>query len=575
MGNFILMPKLGMTMTEGQITKWLVQEGQQIEKGDFLFEVETDKTTLDVDSLYKGVMRKLYYEELTVVPVNTPVAFIGEENEEIPELAAMKLGETTETAVSTTNTSSNIERSKPETTTQFEIDKTASYEYDLVVIGAGPGGYVAAIRAAQLGAKVAVIEKDFCGGTCLNRGCIPTKALYYKAKEWTLIKNAAAHGFTTGETAFDWEKILAGKDGTVKQLVKGVGQLLSKNGIRLIKGSAVVKHPHVVSIGDTTVTAQHIALATGSRPLKKISAETALFDTDQILDLRLLPQKLVIIGGGVIGCEMAHIFSTFGVGVTIIEVMPRILPMTDAELAASLAKSLKANGVMIVTDTIVESVTGGAQGYCVHTTTGGAIDCDLVLEAIGRQPDHFAIKDLGIRLTSRGYIDVDADFVTSIECVYAIGDSNGKSQLAHSASHQGIQLAEHLFGGAKKCEEQPVPSCIFSALEIATVGKTLEEAKKAGLDAREFKIPYMSNGKALAMNAKEGFVKVVADSKYGEIIGVHIIGEQASALLHEAVMVMRGELTASEAGHTIHVHPTLNEMMMEAFLGVSSGAINL
>ena len=572
------MPKLGMTMTEGQITKWLVQEGQQIEKGDLLFEVETDKTTLDVDSLYKGVIRKLYYEELTVIPVNAPVAFIGEESEEIPELAAMKPGEiteTTETAVSTTDTSSNIERSKPETTTQTEIDKTASYEYDLVVIGAGPGGYVTAIRAAQLGAKVAVIEKDLCGGTCLNRGCIPTKALYYKAKEWTLIKNAATHGFTTGETAFDWEKILAGKDGTVRQLVKGVGQLLSKNGVSLIKGSAVVKQPHIVSIGDTTVTAQHIVLATGSRPLKKIPAETALFDTDRILDLKQLPQKLVIIGGGVIGCEMAHIFSTFGVEVTIIEFMPRILPMTDAELAALLAKSLKANGVAIMTDTIVESVSGGAQGYCVHTATGGALDCDLVLEAIGRQPDHSAIEDLGIRLTSRGYIDVDANFASSIEGVYAIGDSNGKSQLAHSASHQGIQLAEHLFGGVKECGEQPIPSCIFSSLEIATVGKTLEEAEKDGLDAREFKIPYMSNGKALAMNAKEGFVKVVADAKYGEILGVHIIGEQASALLHEAVMAMRGELTASEAGHMIHVHPTLNEMLMEAFLGVSSGAINV
>lgn len=566
MGSYILMPKLGMTMTEGQIVKWLVNEGQQVEKGDLLFEVETDKTTLEVDSIYSGTIRKLYYDAPAVVPVDSPVAFIGTPDEDVPKID-----------VNAGAAPPDAPLAKLAMTAQAKppvADKTASYDYDIIVIGAGPGGYVAAIRAAQLGAKVAVIEKDTCGGTCLNRGCIPTKALYFKAKEWECIRNANHHGFTVEKASFDWKKIMAHKEDTVKQLVKGVGYLLEKNGVKLIKGCAAVQRPHEVSADGSTISARYIVLATGSRPLAKIPSESRLQTTDDILSLEKLPKKLVIIGGGVVGCEIAYIMNAFNVDVTVIEVMPRLLPGIDEELSAALMKKMNAEGIKIMTDTAVQKVSGQEGSYTVSLAKGDAIRCDFVLEAVGRQTDKSAFSELGVKLTERGYIETDAFCATNIEGVYAIGDCTGLPQLAHTASHQGIHVAELLFGNLDCVEEQPVPACIFSALEIATVGKTLEEAKKASFEATEFKVPYVTNGKALAMSAKEGFVKVVADVKYGEILGVHIIGEHASLLLHEAVLAIRGELTTFEAGHTIHVHPTMSEMLMEAFLGCSSGAIN-
>lgn len=580
MGEFIRMPKLGMTMTEGQITRWLVHEGQMIEKGDFLFEVETDKTTLEVDSLYAGLVRKIYYEDMSMVPVNMPVAFIGSPEEDVPAFEILKAEFETEQTIQPSQERKPLEHALEHSSEQKSKSKQSAldcetiFDYDLIVVGAGPGGYVSAIRAAQLGARVAVIEKNNSGGTCLNRGCIPTKAFYEKAKEWQTIRDANKSGFHIDNASFDWKKILAWKDGIVKRLVKGVDFLLEKNGIKRIPGKATLIDGHKVSVGEQTLSARYIILATGGQPVMRIPADKPLMSTDDVLNLETLPDRIVIIGGGVVGCEMAHIFLTFGVAVTIVELMPRILPMLDEELSAELTKRLKANGVNILTGTSVERVTFTTEGHSVVIASGAPIACDLVLEAIGRQNDASAYEQFGVKLSARGFVAVDTDFRTSMESVFAIGDCNGISQLAHSASHQGIQVAEHLFGEASKPQDQPVPLCIFSALEIASVGKTLDEAKRQGISAREFKLPYVSNGKALTMNAKEGFVKVVVEEKYGEILGVHIIGEQASTMIHEAVLAMRGELTAHEAGHTIHAHPSLSELLMEAFLGGSSGAIN-
>jgi dihydrolipoamide dehydrogenase len=580
MGEFIRMPKLGMTMTEGHITRWLVHEGQMIEKGDLLFEVETDKTTLEVDSLYAGLVRKIYYGDMTVVPVNLPVAFIGKPDENIPEI------ESIEVESDAAQTADAPRQEKPAEPVMEQIPGQqrerrqeaaavqADYDYDLIVIGAGPGGYVAAIRAAQLGANVAVIEKNNCGGTCLYRGCIPTKAFFEKAKEWQTIRDANRSGFRVENPSFDWQKILSWKDGVVRRLVKGVGFLLEKNKVKLIQGTAELTGAHKVTVGEQIISARHIVLATGGKPLIRILADKPLMSTDEILQLECLPRSIVIIGGGVIGCEMAHILRTFGVEVTIVELMPRILPMMDEELSAELSRQLKAEGVQILSNVSVERVTYSKEGYSVLIASGKPLTCDLVLEAIGRQNDPTAYQHIDIKKNSRGFIEVDETYQTSIDGVYAIGDCNGISQLAHSASHQGIQVAEHLFNDRELPHDQPVPVCIFSALEIASVGLTLDEAKKQDIPAREYKVPYISNGKALTMNAKEGFVKVIVDERYGEILGVHIIGEQASTLIHEAVLAMRGELTAHEAGHTIHAHPSLSELLMEAFLGGSSGAIN-
>lgn len=580
MGEFIRMPKLGMTMTEGHITRWLVHEGQMIEKGDFLFEVETDKTTLEVDSLYAGLVRKIYYEDMSVVPVNLPVAFIGMPDEEIPDIGSIGVEPEAKAPADTPRQEKSTEpvkgnAPKPKDINQLEpIADQINYDFDLIVIGAGPGGYVAAIRAAQLGANVAVIEKNNCGGTCLNRGCIPTKAFFEKAKEWQTIRDANRAGFQIENATFDWQKILIWKDSVVSRLVKGVGFLLEKNKVKLLQGTAELMGAHKVSVGEQIISARSIILATGGRPMMRVAADKPLCSTDEVLNLQTLPKRIVIIGGGVIGCEMAHILRTFGVEVTIVELMPRILPMIDEELSAELVKKLKADGVNIRTETRVERVVVTTEGYSVLSASGTPLNCDIVLEAIGRHNDSSAYERSGVAINARGFIQVDAAFRTNLEGVYAIGDCNGISQLAHSASHQGIQVAEHLFGDGEVSQDQPVPICIFSALEIASVGLTLDEAKKKDIPVREYKVAYISNGKALTMNEKEGFVKVVVGEEYGEILGVHIIGEQASTLIHEAILAMRGELTAHEAGHTIHAHPSLSELLMEAFLGGSSGAIN-
>ena len=570
MGNFVLMPKLGMTMTAGKITKWLVTEGKSVQKGEYIFEVETDKTTLEVDSLYEGVLRKIYFDELSEVPVNTPVAYIGGEKEEIPPLEAASLPMEQETAPEKRETP--VETIKASLTPQ----KSATvYDFDLIVVGAGPGGYVAAIRAAQLGAKVAVAEKDRVGGTCLNRGCIPTKALHQSAKEWKILREAAARGFSVKEASFDWGKIIAHKNDTVLKLVSGVEGLLAKNGVALMKGAAEVRRAHEVLVNGTAHTAKNIVLATGGVPVAKIKSQEKLFNTDDILDLTALPRKIVIIGGGVVGCEMACILHEFGVDTTVVEFLPRILPMFDADLSAALAQNMARGGIELRTSATVAEVAGKKGGYTVKLTDGSAIACDLVLEAIGRRADTSAFSGLGVACRGNGFVAVDEFLATNVEGVYAIGDLNGISQLAHSASHQGMTVAEHLFGGLTKIEQQPVPACVFAGLEIASVGKTLREAKEEGVSAREYAFPYAANGKALSMHAQEGFVKVVYDDVYGEILGVHIAGEQASTLIHEAVVAMRAEMTVHDVGHTIHAHPTLSETLMEAFLGCSTGAIHI
>ena len=458
MGEWIRMPKLGMTMTEGQITRWLVHEGQTIEKGDYLFEVETDKTTLEVDSLYTGVLRKIYYEDMSVVTVNLPVAFIGSLEEEIPAKESFQAEPETEQQVTatlniTTDKTQEQAQRRQDTIRHDETKTRITYDYDLIVIGAGPGGYVAAIRAAQLGASVAVIEKNNCGGTCLNRGCIPTKAFFEKAKEWQAIQDANKSGFHIDNASFDWKKILAFKDSVVKRLVKGVGFLLEKNKIKLIYGVATLTAAHQVTVGEQNLSARSIVLATGGKPVMRIPADEPLLSTDEILSLETLPGSIVIIGGGVIGCEMAHILRTFGVAVKIVELMPRILPMMDEELSSELAKRLKADGVQILTNTGVERVARVAEGYSVLIASGTPLTCDLVLEAIGRKNDPDAYAGVDLETTERGFIQVDETYRTSIQDVYAIGDCNGISQLAHSASHQGIQLAEYLFGKAGKQRE--------------------------------------------------------------------------------------------------------------------------
>ncbi|MDR2162437.1 MAG: dihydrolipoyl dehydrogenase [Clostridiales Family XIII bacterium] len=600
MGDFVAMPKLGMTMKEGTITKWLVCEGDAVEKGDYIFETETDKTALEVDSLLSGKLLKIYHFEGETVKVNDPVAYIGEEGERAPELTvaladavdavdavgAAPVEPSPAPAVATAPASHTLGSAAPTPVLQAAsgearpgFDKAkrpyGEFLYDLIVIGSGPGGYVAAIRAAQLGAKVAVAEKGEIGGTCLNRGCIPTKALYASARRYRDVKAAESMGVSVDKVSFSWKKIQSRKDAVVEQLRSGVEGLLKKNGIDVLRGEARIVKAHEVKVGRKSYSAAFALIATGATPSSVVKAGAEVMNTDEALSLAKLPKSIAILGGGVIGCEFAGIFSAFGVKTTIIELMPRILPPVDAEVADALASKMEGEGIALKLGVTADDIKKSKRGYDVSLSSGETVTADLVVEAVGRRPETRAFESLGAATDGKGYLVTDAFMRTDIDGVYAIGDITGKHQLAHAASAQGILAVEHMFKGVQGSSIDIMPSCIFGAYEIAAVGLTEEQAKASGVPYSVYKFPYSANGKALTMGETGGFAKVIKDERWGEILGVHIIGADASSLIEEAVMAMSLEATASVAGGTIHPHPTLSEILMEAFLGADGGAIHL
>lgn len=578
MGDFVLMPKLGMTMTQGKIVKWLKTQGEKVEKGDYIFEVETDKTTLEVDSLHTGRLIKRYYEEGDTVPCDAQVAYIGEEADEIPNIKPISVSGTegAEEKINQplkTDSSTKKLQVKP---LAFEDD--TKYDYDLAVIGGGPGGYVAALRAAQLGAKTVLIEKDTVGGTCLNRGCIPTKALYTSAKQFRHMKNASAFGLKVTGVEIDFAQVMKRKDRIVKQLTDGVAFLLKKSKVEVVKGTAKMDKEHEIKVGDRTITCRFAILATGGKPysvLRTIAKDIEIYNTDTLMGLNDLPKSMAIVGGGIIGCEIGCIMNSFGVDVTIIEKLPTIMPVIDSELTNCLTDHMIKNGVSIFTEVTVSALEYSGAQYRIRLTDGTNVKCDMILEAVGRKAQTQAFEALDVSISDEGFVQVDSFMCTNLPSVFAVGDINGISQLAHAASEQGITAVERMFGGLTETQEQAIASCVFTDLEIAYVGITEAQAKGKGLEPRTFKFPFASNGKALTLGQIEGFVKVVYDGRFGEILGVHIIGPEASSLIHEAVVGMRLEATAEYLGTTIHAHPTLSEALMEAFLGCSKGALHI
>lgn len=582
MGKIVNMPQFDMSMTEGTITRWYFQEGDFVDKGESLFEAETGKASNAEDYYDKpGKLLKIFVQEGETVPIGTPLCFIGEEGEDIPDVsvptASAAQPEKASAAAPAASAPAAPKPEKKEVSARAKLD-TSGYSYDLTVIGAGPGGYVAAIKAAQLGARVAVVEKDELGGTCLNRGCIPTKALYTSANQYNKMKNADIYGLCAEKVGFDWSKIMARKDSIVKQLTGGVGALLKKNGVTLYKGEAVCKDGHTVTVGDETLTTGYILLATGTTPLhvlQNVDSDVTILTTDELLSIEALPESLAIIGGGVIGCEIANIFASFGVSVTIIELMPTIVPMVDKEISSLLASSLQAKGVRIINGIGTKAVKKQGKLNALELENGETVECEMILEAVGRRTVDTAFAALDLERTPKGTVVVDDTMCTSNETVYAIGDITGGYMLAHEASKQGEIAVNYLFGNHQEEEKAIIPSCIFTEPEIAFVGMTEEKAKEAGYTVKTFKFPFAANGKALTLSESEGFVKVVVDAAYGEILGVHIIGPEASSLIHEAVAAMNLEATAAAAGNMVHAHPTLSEALMEAFLGASTGAIHI
>ena len=440
--------------------------------------------------------------------------------------------------------------------------------FDVAVIGGGPAGYVAAIKAAQLGGKVALAEKDVVGGTCLNRGCIPTKAYLKNAETIEHIRHAAKRGIIieTGTLKVDMDKTVEMKNGVVRTLTGGVSSLLRSNGVKVFKGTGRIRKDKTIVIdGSATIAASKIIFAGGSKAAKiKIPGieSPLVLTSDEMLDLKEVPAGLAIIGGGVIGVEMATAFSAFGSDVTVIELMDRIVPAMDREISAELLKTLKAKGIKVLTSKRLDRIEEKDGKLRLHLEGGETVEADKALLSIGRIPDFDGAGEIEFEMDGNR-IKVNEKMETSVPGIYAPGDINGRNMLAHAAFKMGEVAAINAMGGNAKANLGRVPSCVYTMPEVGSVGLTEEDAKEK-YDVSIGRFPFAANGRALASGEAAGFVKVIADKKYGEVLGVHIIGPNAAEMVNEAAALMEMEVTVHEIAEIIHAHPTYSEAFMEA-----------
>lgn len=448
-------------------------------------------------------------------------------------------------------------------------------EVDVLVIGAGPGGYVAAIRAAQLGKSVTVVEKNEVGGVCLNRGCIPSKALISAAHQYESISHAADMGIETENVRVNFAKVQEWKQGVVSKLTGGVGSLLKGNKVEVIKGEALFVSENEVRVVDgyesNRLRFQHCIIATGSRPIELPSfpfGERILSSTEA-LELKEIPESMVVIGGGYIGIELSQAYAKFGTKVTILEGTNSILPGFDARLISMVKRNLKKAEVTVVTNAMAKKAEQKGNSVNVTYTVNEeehTLSADYVLVTVGRRPntEDLGLDLIGVKTNEKGYIEIDDQCRTNIPNIYAIGDIVPGPALAHKASYEGKVAAEVIAGKASAIDYRAMPAVVFSDPEIATVGLTENEAKNEGYQPVTGKFSYGANGRALALNAAEGSVTIVADKESGLVLGAQIVGPEASNLIAEIGLAIEMGATLEDIALTIHAHPTLGEMTMEA-----------
>ncbi|WP_163855626.1 dihydrolipoyl dehydrogenase [Paenibacillus elgii] len=471
-----------------------------------------------------------------------------------------------------------------------------THTFDMVVLGGGIGGYTAAIRAAQLGKSVAIVEQDKLGGTCLHRGCIPSKALLRSAEVFALMKDSDKFGIGAEAVTLDFSKVASRKDAVVEQLYSGLQFLMKKHKITVFQGKGRLIGPSIFSPRSGTVSVEQgeddiltlvpekVVIATGSRPRSLPGLETdgvTILNSDEALRLEKLPASAVIIGGGVIGVEWASLLSDFGVQVTVVEFAPRLLPSEDEDVSRELERLLKKRGVNVRTGTkvITESIRkheGGVTLNVEHREEQTELSAEIALVCVGRQAN---VEGIGLENTDvkveGGFIRVNDSMQTAELHIYAVGDCIGGLQLAHAAAHEGLTAAEHAWDQQPhKVEPHRVPRCVYSRPETASIGWTEREAKEQGRDVKVSKVHFRALGKAIVLGETDGFIKVVADKETNDLLGVHMIGPHVTDYISEAALAQLLDATPWEIGQTIHPHPTLSELLGEAMLAVDGRSIN-
>lgn len=558
MAKEVVMPKLGLTMTEGTVEAWLKNEGDEVKEGEKLFSVSTDKLTNDIEATVSGKLLKILVPAGETVACLTPVAVIGAEGESYAAAPA-------------------------KTAAPAKAEEKSAEGGGVLVIGGGPGGYVAAIRAAQLGAKVTLAERAEIGGTCLNRGCMPTKALLHSSEVYELATNSADIGIIGRDVAVDWPRVQATRQSVSDKLTGGVRALMRANKVTVVEGEAKFTGPKTVEVGGKSLNPDKIIIAVGSKPVMPpipgLKECPACIDSTACLKLDHIPESLVVIGGGVIGVELGSVYRRFGSKVSVLELQDRILPQMDGELAELAAAQLVAEGMDLRTGAKVTRVDTTTNGAAVHAEIGGkdtVFEAEKVLVCVGRSPnlEGLGLDKAGIAVEG-GFIKVDKRLETSVPGVFAVGDCSGRLMLAHAAMAMGEAAAENAMGGEAGFNEDMSPACAYVGPEIAGVGYTEERAKELGIEYIVGRFPTSANGRSLVSGCTGGLIKVLAGPKFGEILGVHILAPSATELIEEAALAIRLEATLDELTDTIHCHPTVAEALREAALAAQKRAIHI
>lgn len=576
MATEVVVPMLGFSNEKGKIVKWLKSEKDFVKKGEPIFELETDKVVTEIESPATGILKKILIPEGQEVPVLTVVAVITGKGEELPEKYRAARPEVPVQPLSPSILQKPASKPSP----------VASKEsYDIAILGAGPGGYVSAIKAAQTGARVLLIEKGELGGTCLNKGCIPTKSFLSDIKIYRKVRDSDL--FINGtKVSIDLIKMVSRKNRVVETMKRGTSLLLQSQGINLVRGFGRFLDSKTVEVSSNgkgkVYQAKNVILATGSQPASIPTIELdgkMILSSNEALDLKRIPKNVLIIGGGIVGVEFATIFRGLGAKVTILEMLPQIISNEDEEVIRGLRMVLEKEGIEILTRAKVLGTFLRKNNVEVTVEREGKkqkVFGEKVLMAIGRAPntEGLNLEEIGVKMEG-GFVKVNSKMETNVEGVYAIGDVIGKMMLAHAASAEGITAVENIMGKVREIDYQKIPSCIYTFPEVASVGLNESEAKQKGYDIQVGKFPYLNSGKAWTIGEPEGFVKIIAEKELGQILGVHILGAHATELIGECLLAMNLEASIEDLGEVVKGHPTLSETITEAALDWQKKAIHI